>query len=398
MGQAAAQFVAAARKLNYKGKITCIGNEAYLPYHRPPLSKEHLQTGITEPKLIRAKAFYEEQNIECVFNTSVNAVNVEQQVIDLESGKQLSYDKLIIATGGSVNKLNIPNADLQNIFYLQSVNHAKAIENQISKDTKAVIIGGGFIGLEVAASLKKRGAEVIVLERENRILSRVTCAEVSNYIHKIHIENKVEIHLNTSVQSFEGGQKVEKVICENGEIYETNLVLVGIGIHPNVSLLENTNVDVNNGVVVNEFCQSSNSNIYAIGDCANFLSALYNKRFRLESVPNAIEHGNIAAAHICGEQRNYKGVPWFWSNQYDLKWQIAGINDGYETIETREENDVQSLVVWYFKENKLIAADCLNNPIAFVLAKILIANKTEIDKNRLVDLNVSLKDLIKEFK
>lgn len=396
MGHAAAQFIPSLRKSGWKGKISWFGNEGFLPYQRPPLSKDFLKGESNEPSYIRAAALYDKLDIDYNTNSTVTKIDAAKQCIELENDQTITYDTLVLATGGTVRKLNIPKADLGNIFYLRTLQDALDIKKIIQPNMKAVIIGGGYIGLEMAASLVQKNLKVTVLEAESRVLQRVTSPEISTFVTRYHNENGVKIALNKRTVAFSGNTTVQKVECADSSVYEADIVIVGIGIIPSMNLATSTGLEVGNGILVNEFGQTSNKNIYAIGDCSNHPSPRYQTRLRLESVPNAMEQAKIAASHICGGTKSYDVLPWFWSHQYDLKWQIAGLSTGYDEVVIRGDYETgNSFVVWYFKENQLIAADCLNRPMEFMVAKKLLTKGVNIPANILGDENVTPKELMK---
>lgn len=396
MGHATAQFVPTLRKSGWKGRITWLGDEGFLPYKRPPLSKDYLKNESDEPAYIRAAALYDKLDIDYRTNSKATNVNAETKQLTLENGDIVDFDKLVLATGGRVRKLQFQGADLGNVFYLRTLEDALKIKQVIQPKMKAIVIGGGYIGLEMAASLAQKDIKVTVLETENRVLQRVTSPEISDFMNRFHQENGVEILVNKRAVEFEGTTTVKTVKCSDGSVYEADIVIVGIGIIPNIALAEAANLEIDNGILVNESCQTSNNDIYAIGDCANQNNRFYNTRMRIESVPNAMEQANIAANHICGKQKEYAAIPWFWSHQYDLKWQIAGVSTGYDKLVIRGNPTTKSsFVVWYFKNNRLIAADCLNRPMEFMVAKKILTKGIQIPAEVLADENITPKELMK---
>ncbi|MCB1673726.1 MAG: oxidoreductase, partial [Pseudomonadales bacterium] len=258
-----------------------------------------------------------------------------------------------------------------------------------------VIIGGGYIGLETAASLKKLGMEVVVLEMAERVLQRVTAPEMSEFYTRIHQQQGVAIYTQMTVSEIVGEEQVRTVKCADGREFLADLVIIGIGVVPNVELAEQAGLAVNNGIVVDEFGQTNDPNIVAAGDCANHFNAVYGRRMRLESVPNASDQAKSAAAAICGILKPYKSLPWFWSDQYDLKLQIAGLSQDYDHVVIRGDNQQgRSFAAFYLKQGRLIAADCVNRPQEFMLSKKIIAENLSVDTARLIDESIPVKSLL----
>lgn len=393
---AAVQLALSLRLEGWEGQILVITDDSYLPYHRPPLSKDYL-SGETQADnlLIRQPAFYEKQAIDFRLNTQVVALDPAEHRLTLDSGESLSYTKLALCTGARARKLDIPGARLKGVHYLRDLSDAEKIKANLKPGGRAVIIGGGYIGLETASLLRKIGMEVCVLEAMDRVLQRVTSAEISAFYTRVHSEEGVEIKTNVAVTEIVGGDFVEKVLCSNGEEIEADLVIVGIGVIPNIELAESAGLDVDNGILVNEFAQTSDADIVSAGDCTNYPNLVYGGHTRLESVPNATEQAKTAAASICGNQKSYDALPWFWSNQYDLKLQIAGLNQGYDQVAIRGDIEVgRSFVVWYLKEGRVIAADCINRPVEFMLAKQLLTANRELPMTELLDDSTDAKSLL----
>ncbi len=396
---AAAQLVTSLRQEGWDGEILVISDERHLPYHRPPLSKAFLSGARTVKSLaIRPAAFYEKQNVR-FRQGRVTAINRDQQTLTFGEGEaeELSYDKLALCTGARVRKVDLPGCDLSGIHYLRDMADAESIKAKITDGQNAVIIGGGYVGLETAALLRQLGMQVTVLERGPRILGRVTAPEVSDFYHRVHMESGVRIHTGVSIGGFSGNGQVEKVVCTDGAEFPADLVVIGVGVQPNTELAEMAGLAVENGIVVDEFCRTIDPNIVAAGDCANQFNKLYACRVRLESVPNATEQAKIAAASICGCNKSSASLPWFWSDQYDLKLQIAGLSQGYDQVIVRGDRRTgRSFAAFYLKEGRLIAADCINRPQEFVLSKRIIAQKLTIQPERLADDSVPVKELLME--
>jgi len=392
---AAAQLTASLRQKGWEGDILVIGDEPFRPYHRPPLSKTFLAGEKSVDDLaIRPAAFYEKNNIQ-FRRARVTEIDRTQQTIKLGNGQVLKYDKLALCMGARVRKISLPGSELEGVHYLRNIEDVEGIKQNISKGKHAVIIGGGYIGLETAAALKKLGMHVVVLEVAERILQRVTAPELSEFYQRIHTEEGVNIQTNISVLRIEGKTHPEKVICTDGREFPADLVVVGVGVLPNIELAEVAGINVDNGILVDEFCCTNDTNIVAAGDCTNHLNKTYNRRIRLESVPNANEQAKSAAATICGENLECKNLPWFWSDQYDLKLQMAGLSHGYDQVLMRGNKLTgRSFAAFYFKNGKLISADCVNRPQEFMLSKKIIAGNLDINPDRLIDETIAVKELL----
>lgn len=358
---AAAQLIPSLRQEGWSGDIVVISDDPHLPYHRPPLSKAFLAGEKAADTLsIRPHTFYEKQKAE-FRNDRVQNIDRKNQTLLLASGDTQHYDKLAICTGARVRTLSTPGSGLRGIHYLRSLSDAEAIKKSVAPGRKAVIVGGGYIGLETAASLNKLGMKVTVLEMAERILQRVTAPELSQFYHRIHTSHGVDILTNCGAKAFLGEGKVEKVLCNDGTELDADLVVVGVGVIPNTELAQSAGLDIDNGIAVDAFCRTNDPHIVAAGDCTSQVSKVYGRRIRLESVPNASEQAKTAAASLCGKEKDCTTLPWFWSDQFDLKLQIAGLSQGYDQVVVRGDIEKsQSFAVFYFQGSKLLAADCVN--------------------------------------
>lgn len=393
---AAAQLAPSLRQEGWEGKIIVIGDEPYLPYHRPPLSKAFLAGDQTaEGLLIRKQPIYDKNDIEFKLGTRVESINRSHKNITLTNGEVLSYDKLALCTGSRVRTVSLPGVDLEGIHYLRDISDVEAIKGDVASGKSAVIVGGGYIGLETAASLKKQGMNVTVLEMAPRVLARVTAPELSEFYTRVHSDEGVTIKTGIAVSGFEGDGRVQRVACADGSSFDADLVVIGVGIVPNVELAEAAGLTVENGVVVDEFARTNDPDIVAAGDVTNHPNDLYGIRLRLESVPNATDQAKSAAASICGKDKVYRSLPWFWSDQYDLKLQIAGLSQGYDEVVIRGDKDAgRSFVAFYLKEGKLISADCVNRPQEFMISKKIISEGLPVDPARLADESIAPKELL----
>ncbi len=390
-GHAAAQCVMNIRREGLEAKITMIGDEPYLPYMRPPLSKAFLQdTQSAEQLLIKPETFYKDNNVEFV-QAKATAINTEKKEVVLDKGEALAYDKLVVATGAKLRKLTIPGADLDGVYYLKTLAEAEALKAAMQTSRRMVVCGGGYIGLEVAASARQAGLEVTVIEQGERLMQRVVSPETSSYYETLHKENGVSIRCNKTVTEFIGDTGIKKVVCADGEEFEADLVVVGIGVIPETELAETAGVDIDNGITVNAYCQTNIDNIYAMGDCANHFNEIYQKNLRLECVQNANGQAKTIALHLAEKEQAYNELPWFWSDQYQVKLQIAGISEGYDELIVRHNPDNKAaMTILAMKDNKLIAAEVIANPKDFLAAKMLIAKGISLDKSLLQDVNTPL--------
>ena len=397
-GQAAAVAAATLRKEKYVGTIKILGDEGHPPYDRPPLSKHYLagELSLTET-LIRPVEFYTDNDIELLINTRVASIDAEAKQVITESDQVFDYDKLVITTGSRARKLNLPGCQLGGIFYLRSLNDVDLIRASMGSAKKLCVIGGGYVGLEVAAVARKAGLNVTVIETQERILQRVTTPEMSDYYHQLHTERGVNIMLNQAVTGFEGENgdhgSVSKVLCGDLAV-EADIVVIGVGILPNIEIAEEAGLKCDNGIVVDDHGQTSNPDIYAAGDCANHPNHLLNRRLRLESVPNAIEQARVACINLLGGDVEYASIPWFWSDQYELKLQMVGFSsDGEESV-VRGDKSTNKFAVFYLKEGRVVAVDAVNSSKAFMLGKRLYGKS--VDAAALADESVELKSFLKQ--
>lgn len=391
-GHAAGQAAASLRQEGYEGTITIIGEERQLPYQRPPLSKQYLsgEQGM-DRVLLRPAKFYADKNVEVRTELRVEQINPAEHTVTTATGETLSYDKLILATGSRPRKLQIPGSDLAGIHYLRTVDDVDAIRADMGAGKKIVIVGGGYIGLEVASVCVEADMEVHVLEMESRILQRVTTAEMSAYYHQLHSSRGVNLHTETMVSGFEGDGRVTRVLCGD-DSFEADLVIVGIGIVPNVELAEHAGIACDNGILVNERCETSAADVYAAGDCSNHPNPTMGRRLRLESVPNAMEQARVSAANICGKPKVYDAVPWFWSDQYELKLQMVGFSTEGDTQVQRGSQADNQFAVFYLKAGKVVAADAVNSPKEFMVCKQMLGKA--VDPVALADPETDLKTLL----
>ena len=397
-GQAASQVATSLRQKNFAGDISILSSEEYLPYQRPPLSKKYLSGELDSERLyLKPEKFYEDQNINVMLNSYVEEIDRSNSKLTFSknNGEEstINYDNLVISTGTSPRLIPLDNPNLKGVHYLRSIKDVEEIKKSLIGAKSMVIIGGGYIGLEVAAVSKKLGLNVTVVEMANRILERVTSPIISSFYHSYHESNGVEIRTSTSVIGINGDLNVSSVETSSG-IIEADIVVVGIGVLPCQDLAEKAGIETNNGIVVNEFCISSDSNIFSAGDCTLHPSAFYKRDIRLESVHNAIEQGKTVASSIMGEFIPYNQIPWFWSDQYDLKFQIAGLNTDYDEHIVRGQPENNSFSVFYFKDGNMISSDCVNSAPEHMMSRRFIFNKTEVDLEKLQNKEIPIKEVI----
>jgi len=395
-GHAAGQAVASLRAEGFEGPITVIGDEPYIPYQRPPLSKKFLAGELEIDRVyFKPPEFYEISKAEMLLNTRVVEIERAKKILHLDDGSTRPYDKLILATGSRVREINVPGFDLEGVFYLRTIGDVEALQEKFNQGGKMVIVGGGYIGLEVAAVAAKRGIDVTVLEMAPMVLARVADPIVSKFYTRVHTEEGVKIETGVAVSGFEGNGKIERVDCADGKKFDADFVVVGVGIIPNVELATEAGLAVENGIKVDELCQTEDPDIYSIGDCTNHPNKLLGHRLRLESVQNALEQGKTAAAAICGKEKPYAQIPWFWSDQYDMKLQIAGLSAGYDEAVVRGNPDEgRSFAVFYLKDGVLIATDTVNRAPEHMMSRRLIAGNAKIPATRLADESISMKDMV----
>ena len=394
-GQAAATAANSLRQYGYDGKITIFGNENLAPYQRPPLSKAYLMGEMPLERLqFRAPEQWEKDGVDLRINEEIIAIDRAAKTVKAKSGQSYSYDKLIIATGSRVRKIPISGANLDKIHYLKSLSDSDALGKDIESAKSIAIIGAGYIGLEVAAVARKKGLEVCVLEAAPRVLARVACEELSQFYEQIHKTAGVKIITNAKVMGFEGDGAVSGVRLESGEIIPCDVALVGIGILPNSEIAADAGIVCNNGIDTNENAQTSDEDVFACGDCANRYLETYDIRMRLESVHNAIEQGKLAAAHIMSQPMPKLETPWFWSDQYDLKLQIAGLWNSATKHILRGDIVVKKFAIFHLSdENQILSVDAINSAPEFLVGKNLIAAKAKLSPEIIADISISAKEL-----
>ena len=372
-GQAGLQTIMSLRQTGYEGDITLVGDEAFLPYQRPPLSKAYLSGNMERDRLfLKPDEFFTDNNVTLKLDTSVESLDAAAKSVALSNGETLSFDYAVIATGSRPRLLNVPGRELANIFDLRGMADIDAMQPHFVEGKKLVVVGGGYIGLEAAAVAAGMGLSVHVLEAAPRLLARVAEPEISDFYTRIHQAHGVTLVTESQMTGFVGDGAVSGVEMADGSIIDADIVITGIGILPNVEIAETAGLAVENGIVVNEVGQTSDAHIFAAGDCTSHPNDLLGRTMRLESVPNAIEQGKAVASAICGTPKPYHQVPWFWSDQYDVKLQIAGVPTQIDSKVLRGDDSSNSFAWFYFTGDKLTGVTAINRPAEFMAGRMLI--------------------------
>ncbi len=388
-GQAAAQAIQSLRQQNYAGAITLLAEEPYAPYQRPPLSKKYLAGELTRERLLlRPPTFYTERHVTLELGCRVEELELGAHRLRLRDGRSLTFDRLLLATGSRARRLDVPGSALGGVHYVRTIADVDAIAAALTTGARVVLIGAGFIGLEVAAVLRQQGFDVTVLEAADRVLGRAVGPDVARFYADCHRAAGVALHCGTAVQALLGDRQVAAVETTDGRRFACDLVLVGIGVLPNVELAASAGLACDNGILVDEFARTADPHVVAAGDCTNH--TLHGRRVRLESVPNAVHQGRVAAATLLGAPVAYSEVPWFWSDQYDLKLQIVGLSTGHDEVVVRGDPATRSFAAFYLDDGQLLAVDAINSPREFAHAKKLVAARARIAPGELRNPAVDL--------
>lgn len=394
-GQAGAQAVDTLRREGFGGRLVLIGDEPYLPYQRPPLSKKYLAGELAADRLpFRHRAFYDEHRIELKLGVGVTRIEPAAHRVVLADGETAAYDRLLLCLGARSRQLTCPGAELPGVHYLRGLADVAAIRERLKPGARAVIIGGGYIGLEIAATARQLGCAVTVLEMADRVMNRVVAPCVSEYFAHEHGTQGVEIVCNTRVIALQGEGSVARVICADGSAFEADLLVVGVGAAANTELAGAAGLNCDNGIVVDQHCRTSDAAIYAAGDCTNHPSLRFGMRVRLESVDNAFEQAKTAALNILGRDAVHDRVPWFWSDQFDNKLLIVGLSQGYDWMVLRGDPSARSFSVCYLKGGELQAVEAVNHSRDYMAARKLIADRARPDPQKLANPQVALKDTV----
>ncbi|MER8942805.1 FAD-dependent oxidoreductase [Mesorhizobium sp. M0915] len=390
-GQAAVATAAKLRALHDRRPITIIGQEAVLPYQRPPLSKGYLLGKFPfDELLLRPPHWYADQGIEVLTSSRVTALDRTRQAVDLSSGESRLYDALILATGATPRRWPAAlGGELDGVYTVRSKANVDSFASELVQGRRLLVVGGGYIGLEVAAVAASQGLSVTLVEADNRILNRVASASTADFIRRLHEAHGADIRESVGVESFVGkAGRVVHAKLTDGSVLDIDFAIVGIGVTPNVQLALDAELDVGNGIIVDGCGRTKDPNIFAVGDCAAF--PYRGETIRLECVQNAIEQAEVVAQNILGGTLVYDPIPWFWSDQYDAKLQIAGLTRGYTDTVVRHEDGSRQFSVWYFAEERFLAVDAINDTRAFVSGRKLLDRGLSLPKKVVGDLSTDL--------
>jgi 3-phenylpropionate/trans-cinnamate dioxygenase ferredoxin reductase subunit len=393
-GQAGFQVAASLRQEGFDEPIILIGDEPGLPYQRPPLSKGFMAgKQAIEATALRPSVFYEKQRIELLCD-QVAKIDPAGCSVALASGRRVRYGTLVLAVGARNRTLPVAGAALDGVCYLRTGAEAVAIKERLAQAGHVVVIGGGFIGLELAAAASSHGKPVHVLETQPRLMARVVSPMLSDFYRELHVSHNVGISLGVTLSEIAGRDgKVTEVVLSDGSAYPADLVLIGVGVVPNVELASDAGLTVSNGIVVDQQLRTEDEHIYAIGDCANHPNPYAGGRTRIESVQNAIDQAKCIAVSIMGRALNYQAVPWFWTDQFDISLQMVGLSAGYDSIVTRGEAESRKFSLFYFKQDRLVAMDSVNRPGDHLIGRKLIANGIPVTPDQAADPATDLKTL-----
>jgi 3-phenylpropionate/trans-cinnamate dioxygenase ferredoxin reductase subunit len=376
-GQAAAECAIALRAGGHSAPITIVGDEPYLPYQRPPLSKDYLSgKSPYEKLLLRPEDFWRTQKVALELGTPVKSIDREKRRLALTGGRTIDYGMLVLATGARSRIPPLPGIQLDRVHLLRRIDDVKRLRPALDAAQQVAIVGGGYIGLEVAAVARGEGRHVTVLEAEDRVMKRVTSPPVSTFYEEMHRRHGVDIRIKSRIEAIEGGTRAERLRLAGGEHLQADLVLIATGAQPNDELAAEAGLACDNGILVDYFARTEDEHVLAIGDCARFPSRRYGRRVRLECVQNAFDQAKAAAATILGKPAVYDPVPWFWSDQYEVKFQSAGLSEGYEEANIVGDPAAAHFSVEYRKGGKLIAVDAVNDGRAYMAGRKRIAAET----------------------
>jgi 3-phenylpropionate/trans-cinnamate dioxygenase ferredoxin reductase subunit len=394
-GQAGAQAIDTLRREGFGGRLVLIGDEPELPYQRPPLSKKYLSGEMAADRLLfRHRSFYDEHRIELKLGALAVRLHPAARQVDLADGETLTYDRLLLGLGATSRLLTCPGAELPGVRYLRGLADVTPIQAGFKPRARVVIIGGGYIGLETAATCRKMGCEITVLEMADRVMNRVVAPCVSQYFAEEHRAQGVNILCDMRVVRLEGQGRVERVVCADGSSHAADLVIVGVGAVATTRLASDAGLACDNGIVVDEYCRTSDAAIYAAGDCTNHPSPRFGRRVRLESVDNAFEQAKTAALNMLDRPAAHDRVPWFWSDQFDNKLLIVGLSQDYDQQVLRGDPASRSFSVCYLKGRELLAVEAVNHSKDYMAARKLIAERAMLDPRKLADPQRALKEAI----
>lgn len=391
---AGASAAATLRQEGFDGEIVLIGAEPQWPYERPPLSKQYLRGDTPFDKtLVRPAIYYEQNRIETLLGVSVRRVTPSERTVELQTGRRIHYDRLLLATGVRNRRMSIPGLNLPGVLALRTVADCDALREEIRPGRRAAVIGMGFIGCEVAASLRQEGVEVVGVDPSPTPLFRVLGPQIGHVIARLHQEHGVETIFNESVATFEGDGRVQRVVTNRGRRIECDFAVVGIGVDPEVEFLAGSGIKTDDGVLVDEHCRSSVAQIYAAGDVANHHHPLLGRRVRVEHWQNAMQQGAAAARSMLGRLEAYDPVHWFWSDQYDVNLQYAGFAREWDQVVVRGKLEDPRFIAFYLNQGRIDAAVAVNRSKDLRRAMPLIKARSVVDPNQLADEDVDLHNL-----
>ena len=395
-GHAAGQLLESIRKEGFTGKLTLVSEERLLPYQRPHLSKLYLAGTLSEEKLLyRPAEFYKDNDIDVILNQRVESISAGDKSVKLVDESSLKYDKLALTIGARIRELPVPGMDLNGVYYLRTVQDTDYIRDALAEAENVVLIGGGFLGLEAASVLINQGKKVTVLEMQERVMATAVAPEVSHFYEQLHASKGVDIRTNVQVESIESGDKgLKQVLCKDGSSFPADIVIVSIGIIPNVELAQKAGLACDNGIIVDEYARTSDSNIVAAGDCTKHPNGFLNRNLRLESVHNAVEQAKTAAASMCDMEKVYQQVPWFWSDQYDYRLQMVGVPDSNDQAVVRGEISEAKFSVWFFNNGQLTGCHAVNRPNDYMSCRKLMENGLNVSPEQAVDSSFNFKNVL----
>lgn len=394
-GHAGFQLAASLRQSGFDGRIALLNDEGHLPYQRPPLSKAYLKgTGGPDTLMFRPEKFYHDQHIDLIVDRAVSIDRAARKVA-LASGAPLAYGHLVLATGARNRLLDIPNANLEAVRYLRTLDESEALRHRLTAGQRVVVIGAGFIGLEFAATARAKGLEVDVIELGVRVMARAVTAEISEYFQLKHTAAGIRIHLGVQVTSIESdGDKVTGVSLNDGRHIPADLVVVGVGVLPNVELAAEAGLPVASGIIVNDHLLTADENISAVGDCALYASHRFGGSLRLESVQNATDHARCVAARLTGKTEIYDGMPWFWSDQGPDKLQMVGLTTGYDRVVVRGDREQGQFSVFCYKSGQLVGIESVNRAGDHMFGRRLLGAHGSITPEQAGDPGFDLKSAL----
>jgi len=394
-GQAGFQTAASLRAEGYAEPITLIGGEPQIPYQRPPLSKGFaLGQQDFESIELRPEKFYQDHRINLIAGKRVTQIDRATRHVKLESGEELRYEKLVLAVGSRNRKLTVKGAELDGIVYLRSLEEAVVIRDRLKNANAVVVIGGGFIGLELAAVARTMGKAVTVVEALPRLMSRAVAPMISEFFRELHTSKGITVICGATIVAIEGPDgNVRSIALSDGSRWPADLIIAGVGVLPNVELAQGAGLPVANGIAIDEFLQTDDENIFAIGDCAEFPCAFAGTRIRLESVQNAADQAQHVAATIAGRRSAYKALPWFWTDQFNVKLQMAGISNGHDRTVMRGNAEFGKFSLFYFKGERLVGIDSLNRPLDHMMGRKLMSAHVPLTPGQAADESFDLKHL-----